>query len=152
MRRNPHYLGLLPICRSYSTAIYFLMATGNVSSLHVLANSEVWHFYRGDPLTVVELDPQTGIISETTLGVDFEAGQIPQHVVRPHVWFGAIPTYDLMTDRGQAMPAGAVGYSLVGCTVAPGFDFADFELAKKDALIAQFPQHAAMIAKMCRVQ
>lgn len=118
----PHFSG----ARSASTAIYYLLAAGDRSRLHRIRADEVWHFYGGDPLQVVALTA-TGEVSVTLLGNDIAAGQVPQHVVPAGHWFGACPAL------GSA-------YSLVGCTVAPGFDFADFEMAEREALLSAYPR------------
>jgi len=111
--------------RAHSTAIYFYLPDGQTSTLHRIAADEVWHFYSGAPLTIVEVHPDFGV-RETVLGVDLASGQRPQYVVAAGVWFGAI------ADRGDC---------LVGCTVAPGFDFADFELGDRAALRALMAAH-----------
>ncbi|MBL8914185.1 MAG: cupin domain-containing protein [Archangium sp.] len=103
--------------RSVSTAILYLLGAGQRSKLHRIDADEVWHFHRGDPLEVIELEPSR--VKVTRLSADH-----PQHVVPAGVWFGARPTG---------------GFSLVGCTVAPGFEFEHFELADRAALLAQFP-------------
>nr|WP_298686527.1 cupin domain-containing protein [uncultured Dongia sp.] len=120
--------------RAQSTAIYYLLRAGDRSKLHRIKSDEVWHFYDGDPLVIVAIAPN-GQLTETTLGRDFASGQIPQHVVPAGHWFGAIPA------KGSA-------FSLTGCTVAPGFDFADFELAQRDRLLAEFRQHRAWIERL----
>ncbi|HVJ40961.1 MAG TPA: cupin domain-containing protein [Dongiaceae bacterium] len=112
--------------RHASTAIYFLLAAGDRSRLHRICSDEVWHFYHGDPLQVVEIT-EAGDISTTLLGADIGAGQVPQHVVPAGRWFGACPAPDSR-------------FSLVGCTVAPGFDFADFEMAEPQALLSAYPK------------
>ena len=118
-----------------STAIYFLLEGRQVSRLHRIRADEVWHLYAGGPLTVSAIAPD-GALTEFTLGADLEAGQAPQGVVpAAGHWFGAAL-------------ASAETYALVGCTVAPGFDFADLELARPDALLAAFPQHAALIERL----
>ncbi len=123
--------------RAFSTAIYFLLEAGQVSALHRIRSDELWHFHAGDPLTVHLLDPATGAARELTLGPDPEAGQAFQAVVPAGVWFGA-----------QVNAGG--DYALVGCTVAPGFDFADFELARREALLARFPERGALITALTR--
>ncbi|KAL2635637.1 hypothetical protein R1flu_007116 [Riccia fluitans] len=80
--------------RPISTAIYFLVPTGSISRLHRIPSAEVWHFYEGEPLTIFELDGETGLTKHTVLGRDVAAGQLLQYVVRPTVWFGAYPTGD----------------------------------------------------------
>jgi len=101
-----------------STAIFYLLARGQVSRLHRIHADEVWHFYRGEPLEVIEL--QRGSPAKITL----VSPENPQHVVAAGTWFGSRPT-------------GA--WSLVGCTVAPAFEFSKFELGKREALLAEFP-------------
>lgn len=125
--------------RSASTAIYFLLETGQRSRLHRIQSDEVWHFYGGDPLMVVEID-RAGELKTTRLGGDLADGAVFQHVVPAGVWFGAVPA-----DTGRT---GSAGYALVGCTVAPGFDFADFELADRTVLLAEYPAHRAWIERL----
>lgn len=112
--------------RSASTAIVFLLPIGTQSSLHRIAADEVWHFYGGDPLVVVSCTEVTDppVFDRTVLGIDLSKGMTVQHVVKAGLWFGAVP-----------LP-GPVGYSFVGCTVAPGFDFEDFELWPKPLNLA----------------
>jgi predicted cupin superfamily sugar epimerase len=101
--------------RSHSTAIYFLLGRGERSHWHRIDAVEVWHYYAGDALTLrIANDDGTRSI---TLGPDLAAGQVPQAIVPAHAWQAAESVSD---------------WTLVGCTVAPGFDFATFELAPKD--------------------
>ena len=125
--------------RSISTAIYFLLEAGQCSHLHRIRSDEVWHFYAGDPLDVVEIDA-TGGLKATRLGGDLGAGAVYQHVVPAGVWFGAAPA-----EGGRFAPH---GFTLVGCTVAPGFDFADFELADREALLREYPRHQDWIRRL----
>jgi uncharacterized protein len=111
--------------RCFSTSIYFLLPAGSVSRLHRIASDEVWHFYLGGSLELLQISPD-GRIEKVMLGQDIEAGQKLQHAVPAGCWFGARPT------QGSA-------YSFVGCTVAPGFDFADFELANPEDLSRRYP-------------
>ncbi|HVM84563.1 MAG TPA: cupin domain-containing protein [Candidatus Binatia bacterium] len=111
--------------RAISTAIYYLLEAGQCSKLHRIRSDEVWHFYAGGALIVVEIAAD-GTLRETRLGPDLEAGDVAQHVVPAGAWFGA-------------HPAEGTGFALVGCTVAPGFDFADFELAERGRLLAAYP-------------
>jgi predicted cupin superfamily sugar epimerase len=100
--------------RSVGTAIYFLLAEGEASHWHAVDAAELWHFYEGAPL---ELEiAADGVRRVVTLGSDIKAGQRPQAVVPTGAWQAARTT-------------GA--WSLMGCTVAPGFDFAGFNLAPK---------------------
>lgn len=101
--------------RSVATGIFYLLEKGQSSSLHRIKSDEMWHFYAGDPLIVYEKSID-GSIKETVLGSDFKRGQLSQYVVPAGTWFGAY------------LPEGSQ-YAFVGCTVSPGFDFNDFELA-----------------------
>jgi uncharacterized protein len=121
--------------RAFSTAIYFLLEGHHFSALHRIQADELWHFYTGDPLEVFVIHPESGALEIIRLGPDPDAGEVFQAVVPAGTWFGSRPV------------AGAA-YSLVGCTVAPGFDFADFELAKREALLAAFPQHRAVVEEL----
>lgn len=122
--------------RAFSTSIYFLVEQGNFSALHRIQSDEIWHFYAGDPLTVHVIHPD-GKQLDILLGNDVANGQSFQAVVPAGSWFGS-----KVAEPGQ--------YALVGCTVAPGFEFADFELAKREPLTREFPQHAALIASLTR--
>jgi len=117
--------------RAYSTAIYFLLQGREISSLHRLKSDELWHFYTGATLTLHLLDPRGGH-HQIRLGDDPTTGSSFQACIPAGTWFGA------MVDD----PA---SFTLVGCTVAPGFDFTDFELGRRQALRQQFPQHADII-------
>jgi predicted cupin superfamily sugar epimerase len=119
--------------RAQSTAIYYLLSYGERSRLHRIASDEVWHFYLGDPLTVHVIDAR-GERRDLLLGSGLGAGQNLQGVVEAGAWFGA-----------RHIEKGAFGFSLVGCTVAPGFDFDDFELADGEVLKARYPAHRALI-------
>ncbi len=116
--------------RSASTAIYFLLPEGAFSALHRVAADECWHHYGGAPLELVMISPK-GSLERVTLGPDLKAGQGPQYVVPSGWWQAARPL-----DGGSA---------LAGCTVAPGFDFADFEMSSRPVLLELFPIHAAVI-------
>lgn len=111
--------------RVFSTAILFLLRQGEYSHLHRIRQDEVWHFYMGGPLRLVSLSPE-GDERETLLGTDLACGHQVQSVVRGGCWFGATP-------------APGTDFTLVGCTVAPGFDFADFEMGSRQTLEQTFP-------------
>ena len=117
--------------RSASTAILYLLPEGAKSRLHRIASDEVWHFHLGGTLELVALAPD-GRVESTLLGSGFERGEVLQKAVPAGRWFGARPR------------AGA-GWCLVGCTVAPGFDFADFELGERAKLLRSFPAARAEI-------
>ncbi|XP_020588536.1 uncharacterized protein LOC110030252 [Phalaenopsis equestris] len=121
--------------RPVSTSIYFLLPSGSISSLHRIPCAETWHFYIGEPLTILELHDD-GHFEFTVLGSDLEAGHRPQYTVPPNTWFGSFPTLDISsysTDGSVLAKAPRrepeLHYSLVGCTCAPAFQFEDFELA-----------------------
>jgi predicted cupin superfamily sugar epimerase len=122
--------------RSFSTGIYFLLEHGNFSAFHRIKSDEMWHFYAGDPLEVIEITPQGKLII-TVLGNNLERGEVFQYVVPAGHWFGS------------RVKAGGI-FSLVGCTVAPGFDFADFEMAEQDDLKKKFPYHSSIIEELTR--
>jgi len=122
--------------RSASTAIYFLLDQDNFSAFHRIKSDEMWHFYAGQALDVLEL-PTSGELQRTRLGPDILRGDVHQHVVPANTWFAS-----------RVAAGGA--FSLVGCTVAPGFDFADFCLADRCALQADFPRHRQLIAELTR--
>jgi predicted cupin superfamily sugar epimerase len=122
--------------RAFSTAIYFLLQWPDFSALHRIKQDEVWHFYDGSPLSVISIAPD-GVLTTVTLGRDVAAGEVPQAVVPAGHIFGSRPR-----EPGT--------FSLVGCTVAPGFDFADFEIPTRKELLDQFPQHATIITALTR--
>ena len=122
--------------RFASTAIYFLIAQKDFSAFHRIASDELWHFYAGSGLVVYVIDPE-GNYFELHLGDAFEAGEVFQAVVKGGCWFAS-----RLKD-----PA---GFALVGCTVAPGFDFADFEMAKRSELVATYPKHRKLIEELTR--
>jgi predicted cupin superfamily sugar epimerase len=123
--------------RAAGTAIYYLLTPDSFSALHRLPADEVFHFYLGDPVEMLQLGPAPGAGGRiVTLGPDVLAGQQPQVVVPAGVWQGSI-----------LKPAGAL--ALLGTTMAPGFDFADYEAAPRDRLLAEYPAFAERIARLC---
>jgi predicted cupin superfamily sugar epimerase len=122
--------------RAASTAIYFLLEGKNFSAFHRLRSDELWHFYAGSPLAVQVIDRE-GKCSTILLGNDPDAGQVFQAVVRAGCWFAS-------------HVADWRSWALVGCTVAPGFDFADFEMGKRGDLVQEYPQHREMIGRLTR--
>jgi predicted cupin superfamily sugar epimerase len=126
--------GRFAAARAFSTAIYFLLEQGDVSHLHRLAADELWFFHAGGPLLVHAIDAAAELTTEI-LGSAPERGESLQAMVPAGRWFGA----EL---------AGGAPYALVSCTVAPGFDFADFELAERAALLALYPRHQALIERL----
>ena len=122
--------------RNIATSIYFLLASGQFSAFHRIASDEVWHFYYGDPLLVYEFD-HSGELIVHRLGPNIEKGESFQTVVKAGSWFASVPA-----DGSE--------YALVGCTVSPGFDFTEFELADRAALTRQYPAHAGLIERLTR--
>jgi len=122
--------------RPASTHIYFLLANGEFSAFHRIAADELWHFYSGDPLLVHEIT-HSGRLVTHRLGNDPEKGESFFAVIRGGSWFAST-----LANGGE--------YTLVGCTVAPGFDFSDFELAECEALAAQYPEHGELIRSLTR--
>jgi len=122
--------------RSASTGILFLLEEEDFSAFHRLHSDEMWHFYEGASLVVHVID-SAGAHSKIYLGRDAEKGQVYQAVVTAGSWFAAE-----VADRKS--------YALVGCTVAPGFDFEDFELATQLELASAYPEHRELIERLTR--
>lgn len=121
--------------RHFSTSIYFLLKGHENSRLHKLKSDETWHFYEGSALTLFVLSP-AGRLRRHVLGSNLERGEQFQLTVPADHWFGAS-----VNDP--------VSFTLVGCTVSPGFDFEDFEMGDARKLVAEFPQHRAFIEQLC---
>jgi uncharacterized protein len=122
--------------RSFCTAIYFLLEQGDFSALHRIKSDELWHFYAGGRLSIEVISP-AGLHEQKILGNNPDSGESFQAVVSAGSWFGA-----------EAVD----GFSLVGCTVAPGFDFSDFEIGRCEELIHLFPQYEELIRRMTRIK
>lgn len=122
--------------RQFATSIYYLLGPGDFSALHRIRQDEIWHFYDGSRLVVQVIHPN-GSTEELLLGRDLARGERPMAVVPAGSWFGA-------------RVADGDGYALMGCTVAPGFDFEDFELPTRAELIELFPQHGELITTFTR--
>ena len=122
--------------RFFSTAIYFLITQGNFSAFHRIKSDECWHFYAGDTLYIHVIDPD-GKYTLLKLGSNIEKEETFQAIVSTGSWFAS-----------ENAPGGV--YSFVGCTVAPGFDFADFKLAKANELTNQYPERKTLIERLCR--
>lgn len=117
-----------------ATAIYFLLKSSECSRLHRLKSDEMWHFYEGSGLIISVIHPES-TLETILLGSSPEKGERFQAVVPAGCWFGA-------------RVSGPDSFALTGCTVAPGFSFEDFELADRQALLRQYPQHRALIEKL----
>jgi hypothetical protein len=120
--------------RNASTAIYFLLEQGQFSALHRIPADEMWHFYEGDALNIYEINSEGRMIVHT-LGRDLDRGEQLQILIKAGSWFGA-----RCNVQG--------GFSLVGCTVAPGFDFEDFELADRETLCREYPAYEKIIGEL----
>jgi predicted cupin superfamily sugar epimerase len=121
--------------RSASTAIYFLLCDGAHSAWHRIRSDEVWHFYAGDPVDVHVLDAHGTLVTHRLGNALEHADTVFQAVVKAGDWFAA----ECRDEDGAA---------LVGCTVAPGFEFSEFELAAPGTLEARYPQHRELIARL----
>ena len=121
------------VLRNHSTAIYFLLQSGEMNSLHRIKSDEVWHFYIGSRLAVHEIDTAGNLITHM-LGLDIESGESPVVVIKAGNWF-------------CAEVADADTFTLAGCTVSPGFDFDDFELADKNSLLELYPEYKEFVEK-----
>ena len=119
--------------RVFSTCIYFLLNKTDFSAFHAIQQDEVWHFYEGSSLTIHIIDPK-GEYTAARLGRNVENGESFQAAVPAGCWFAAA------VNNTEA-------YALVGCTVAPGFDFADFEMADRNRLVTLYPEHREIIEK-----
>jgi uncharacterized protein len=117
--------------RAHGTAIYYLLTPNTFSALHRLASDEVFHFYLGDPVRMLQLSSQ-GIGQSIVLGPNVLEGQQVQVTVPRGVWQGSI-----------LEPGGK--FALLGCTVAPGFDYADYETGNRLELVAMYPQVTDLI-------
>lgn len=122
--------------RHYSTAIYFLLQKGDYSAFHKIKSDECWHFYEGGTLLIHVIDKE-GDYSCIQLGRKIDKGELLQFVVPANHWFAS-------------EPAPGTEFSLAGCTVAPGFDFADFEMADAEKLLKKYPQSHSLIERLCR--
>ncbi len=120
--------------RSAATAIYYLLTPNTVSALHRLPTDEVFHFYLGDPVQMLQLSPE-GDSQLLVLGTDLQAGQLPQTVVAGGIWQGS-----------YLLPGGK--FALLGATMAPGFDYEDYLSGDRDELTRLWPEHEELIRKL----
>lgn len=120
--------------RVFSTSIYFLLEGDDFSAFHRIHSDEIWHFYTGSPLTIHCIDQQ-GNYYQKKLGENPENNEEFQTLIPSGTWFGAV------IDKPRS-------FSLVGCTVAPGFEFNDFELGKRHDLLQRFPDHKKIIERL----
>ena len=122
--------------RSVSTAIYYLLTPESFSAMHRLRGDEIFHFYLGDPVELLQIGAN-GVGEVVVLGQDIAAGMRLQHVVPGGAW------------QGSRLRAGGT-FALLGTTVAPGFDYQDFEIGDRDELVGEFPAFAEMIRALTR--
>ncbi|WP_419960181.1 cupin domain-containing protein [Psychrobacillus sp. BM2] len=120
--------------RKLYTSIYFLLGAGDVSHFHRLKSDELWYFHDGSPLLIHVIDEEGNYI-EHKLGLDLENGEVPQVLVPKNTIFGS----SVIDNRA---------FSLVGCMVAPGFEYEDFELFTQNELLHKYPSHKEIIYKM----
>ncbi|MGE5315677.1 MAG: cupin domain-containing protein [Acidobacteriota bacterium] len=123
--------------RAYVTSIYFLLKSGECSRYHRLRSDELWYFHAGSPLTISIIDARTGALTQQRLGSDPAKDEVLQFAVPAESWFGA------EVDAPDS-------YALISCVVAPGFDFADFELGVRAELIRRYPAHRSSIEHLTR--
>lgn len=123
-----------PSERAFGTAIFYLLTPDTCSALHRLASDEIFHFYLGDPVTMLQLHPD-GSSGVLTLGHDILQGQELQVVVLKGTWQGSF-----LNEGGE--------FALLGCTVAPGFDYADYQHGSREALLDQYPDQGDLIIRL----
>jgi predicted cupin superfamily sugar epimerase len=122
--------------RAASTAIYYLLTADSFSAMHRVASDELFHFYAGDAVEMLQLHPD-GRGEQFTIGANLLNGERPQICVPAGTWQGC-----------RLAPGGR--FALMGCTVAPGFDFADFTMARRDDLLAEYPHWRNLICVLTR--
>ena len=126
---------LFPSGRSYSTAIYYLLQNGDFSAFHKIRSDECWHHYAGGTL-LIHILHTNGQYQCVQLGKQASIGEVFQHVVPAGAWFAS-------------EPSPSSDFVLTGCTVSPGFDFRDFEMARKEDLLTIYSQRE-LISRLCR--
>jgi predicted cupin superfamily sugar epimerase len=151
--------------RSTLTSIFYLLEPSTFSAFHRLKSDEIYHFYLGDPVSLYLID-DSGSLSQVTLGHDVLSGHHLQYLVPKGVWQASclVPVrLDFgLGDAGQKSIAtqvqkafgrdtGATSFALLGCTVAPGFEFADYEHGERESLLQKYPGHHDLIVKMTRL-
>lgn len=129
----PDYDGSRPVC----TSIYYMLTGKQFASFHTIKSDEIWHFYSGSSLTLHMIDSNGGI-EQILIGPDFDKGERYQVIIKSDRWFAAS-----INDVNS--------YSLVGCTVSPGFDYRDWKLGDRRKLLAKYPQHRRIIKKYTKV-
>ena len=125
----PDYVGF----RSTCTAIYYLLTGNQFASFHIMKSDEIWHFYSGSSLTLYIIDSK-GEMKQILIGPNFDRGERFQVIIKSGCWFAVS-----INNRNS--------FSLVGCTVSPGFDYRDWKLGDRKKLLEQYPQHNKIIKK-----
>jgi len=120
--------------RATGTAIYYLLTVDTCSRLHRLQSDEIYHFYLGDPVTMLHLYPD-GTARELVIGLNIASGELPQVVIPRGIWQGSF-----------VRPGGR--FALLGATVAPGFDFADYEAGERANLLRQYPAQKELVLRL----
>ncbi|MFN2262270.1 MAG: cupin domain-containing protein [Psychroflexus sp.] len=123
--------------RHFSTCIYFMLTSDSFSAFHRVQQDEIWHFYIGQTIHL-HMISEKGVYSKVKIGNRLDQDEIPQFVVPAKVWFAA----EILAPES---------FALVGCTVSPGFDFQDFELADRKILLEKFPEHKSVISNLTLV-
>lgn len=119
--------------RSLGTSIYYLLRGDEFSAFHKLKSDEIWHFYEGSALQLFVFD-QDGKLRKSVLGKHSEKGERYQIIIPRNCWFAA-------------QPEDPNGFTLSGCSVSPGFDFEDFQMAERKQLLETYPRYASLITK-----
>jgi predicted cupin superfamily sugar epimerase len=114
--------------RNIATAIYYMLAGSEFAAFHRIRSDEIWHHYAGGPITLYAIG-NDGKLSKTRIGKE-----MPQAIIKAGTWFAAALD-------------GKKSYCLLGCTVSPGFDYRDWELAKRDELVRTYPRHKKIIER-----
>ncbi len=122
--------------RAFSTSIYFLLEGNQVSNMHRLKSDEIWHFYDGSTILIYIFD-ESGKLKLNHLGSEIKDGDSFQIIVPKGCWFGAE-----LKDKSS--------FGLIGCTVAPGFEFDDFEIGNRNFLLNLFPEYSEIIKKLTK--
>lgn len=125
-----------PSTRHAGTCIYYLLEPGTFSEMHRLASDEIFHFYYGDPVEMLQIAPD-GSVKRVLLGGDLEAGQQVQVVVPKNVW------------QGSRLVAGG-SVALLGCSVSPGFEYADYETGRREALLEKAGTYRDLLIGLCK--
>jgi len=122
--------------RNFGTSIFYLLKGEQYSAFHRICSDEIWHYYEGSPLKLYVID-RDGILKTYLLSNDINNGGNYQVIIKHNHWFAA-------------KPIDPKGFTLLGCTVAPGFDFFDFQLAERKELIENFPQYRDIIMELTK--